>query len=81
MGVQCKKKRRLKELSENGALQHVRRFLRFTSFCMANRDELIQQFIDTTGASADQAKFFLEMAGWELKVKKSIAVLREVWVF
>ncbi|KAI9488832.1 hypothetical protein BDB00DRAFT_771801 [Zychaea mexicana] len=35
---------------------------------MANRDELIQEFVDTTGASTEQAQFFLEMAGWELKV-------------
>lgn len=39
---------------------------------MTNRDELIQEFSSMTGASADKAKFFLEMSGWELKVCVSI---------
>ncbi|CDH52982.1 nsfl1 cofactor p47 [Lichtheimia corymbifera JMRC:FSU:9682] len=35
---------------------------------MANRDELTQQFINTTGSTSEQAQFFLEMAGWDVKV-------------
>ena len=37
---------------------------------MSSRDELIQEFVSTTGSSTEQAQFFLEMAGWELKVTK-----------
>ena len=35
---------------------------------MSSRDDLIQEFVSTTGSSTEQAQFFLEMAGWELKV-------------
>ncbi|CDS08451.1 hypothetical protein LRAMOSA09813 [Lichtheimia ramosa] len=35
---------------------------------MANRDELTEQFVNTTGSTAEQAQFFLEMAGWDVKV-------------
>lgn len=49
-------------------------FLRvFHQTNMANRDELTQQFINTTGSTSEQAQFFLEMAGWDVKVYKKLA--------
>ncbi|KAI7853042.1 ubiquitin-related domain-containing protein [Circinella umbellata] len=35
---------------------------------MSSRDASIQEFVTTTGSSTEQAQFFLEMAGWDLKV-------------
>ncbi|CAL7950068.1 unnamed protein product [Xylocopa violacea] len=35
---------------------------------MANHDELVSQFIDTTGVEAEEAKFYLELSDWHLEV-------------
>ncbi|KAI8140441.1 hypothetical protein BJV82DRAFT_622568 [Fennellomyces sp. T-0311] len=35
---------------------------------MADRDELIQQFVGMTGTTTEQAQFFLEIGNWDLKV-------------
>lgn len=35
---------------------------------MANNDELVSQFIDTTGVEPEEAQFYLELSGWQLEV-------------
>ncbi|XP_071868793.1 NSFL1 cofactor p47 [Bombus fervidus] len=35
---------------------------------MANHDELVSQFIDTTGVEPEEARFYLELFNWQLEV-------------
>ncbi|CAD1479294.1 unnamed protein product [Heterotrigona itama] len=35
---------------------------------MANHDELVSQFIDTTGVEPEEARFYLELSNWQLEV-------------
>lgn len=35
----------------------------------SNHDELLSQFTDITGATAERATFFLESANWQLQVR------------
>lgn len=35
---------------------------------MANHDELVSQFIETTGVEPEEAQFYLELSGWQLEV-------------
>lgn len=35
---------------------------------MANHDELVSQFIDTTGVEPEEARFYLELSDWQLEV-------------
>ncbi|KAF3427962.1 hypothetical protein E2986_08862 [Frieseomelitta varia] len=34
---------------------------------MANHDELVSQFIDTTGVEPEEARFYLELSNWQLE--------------
>lgn len=39
---------------------------------MENHDELVSQFIDTTGVEPEEARFYLELSNWQLEVRQHI---------
>lgn len=42
----------------------------------SNHDELLSQFTDITGTTAERATFFLESANWQLQVSLHVEHMR-----
>ena len=58
------------ELSTKSCKRTVTCFFSFVILKMADRDALIQQFIETTNEDVERAQFFLEIGDWDIKVSK-----------
>lgn len=53
-------------LTRNNIQKHF--YIKTWIMADTNRDELIAQFVDVTGATSDRAQFYLESANWTLQV-------------
>ena len=55
--------------NETLVLSQTRLSLQTESNKMADRQQLLQEFMSVTGANAERSQFYLEAAAWELHVR------------